>query len=105
MKKIDSFLNSLLFLTLKYKIFLGYFRLLEVIETPTKPQFQPSSMPWNKVWVNILSWAAVMERPDFLNETKTRYYEFSKKITCTKIVSREIQITKDNETKSDSLEV
>ena len=35
-----------------------------MIETPTKPQFQPSSMPWKNVRVNILSGAAVIERPD-----------------------------------------
>ena len=36
-----------------------------MIETPTKPQFQLSSMPWKNVWVNILYGAAVIERPDF----------------------------------------
>ena len=43
----------------------GHFRLLEMIETPTAPQFQPLSMSSNKVWVDILSGAAVIERPDF----------------------------------------
>ena len=44
--------------------FFGHFRLPEVIETSTKPQFQPLFMPSKKVWANILSGAAVMERPD-----------------------------------------
>ena len=43
-----------------------------MIETSTKPQFQPPSMPSKKVCVNTLSVAAVMERPDFLNGKKTR---------------------------------
>ena len=46
----------------------------EVIETPTKPQFQPSSLPWKNVWVNILSGAAVMERPDLPQRKKTRQW-------------------------------
>ena len=29
-----------------------------------EPQFQPSSMPSKNVWINILSGAAVIERPD-----------------------------------------
>ena len=55
-EKNGIFSHILLFIT---------FRLPEVIETRTKPQFQPSSMPWKNVWVNILSGAAVIERPDF----------------------------------------
>ena len=58
-EKIDIFFHSLLFLKLKYKIFSG-----KVIETPTKPQFQPFFMPSKKVWTSNLSGAAVMERPD-----------------------------------------
>ena len=50
-------------LTVNFR-FLGHFRLPEVIKTPTKPQFQPFSLPSEKVWVNILSGAAVIERPD-----------------------------------------
>ena len=50
--------------------FFGHFRLPEVIETPTKPQFQPLSMPSKKVWANILSGAAVMERPDLSQPKK-----------------------------------
>ena len=49
--------------------FFGHFRLPEMIETPTKPQFQPLSMPSKKVWANILSGAAVIERPD-LHQSK-----------------------------------
>ena len=45
-----------------------------MIETHTKPQFQPLSIPSKKVRVNILSGAAVMERPDFIIEKKTRQY-------------------------------
>ena len=55
-----------------YFRFFGHFWLPEVIETSTKPQFQPPSMPSKKVCVNTLSVAAVMERPDFLNGKKTR---------------------------------
>ena len=51
-----------------FTLFFGHFRLPEVIETPTKPQFQPLSMPSKKVWTIILSGAAVMERPDFIIE-------------------------------------
>ena len=72
MKKIDIFFDSLSFLTLKYDFFSGHFRLTEVIETPTKPQFQPLSMPSKRVWANILSGAAVIERPDLILEKKTR---------------------------------
>ena len=43
---------------------------MQVIETSTKQQFKPSSMPSKKVWVNIFSGVAVIERPDFLNEKK-----------------------------------
>ena len=50
--------------------FFGHFRLSKVIETPTKPQFQPLSMPSKRVWANILSGAAVMERPDWILEKK-----------------------------------
>ena len=64
------FFHSLLF---NIKV---WFRLLEVIEPPTKPQFQPLSMSSKNVWVNILSEAAVMERQICLNE-KTRLYRFS----------------------------
>ena len=46
--------------------FFGHYRLPEVIETPTKPQCQPLSMPSKKVWANIL------QRPDFIIEKKTR---------------------------------
>ena len=52
--------------------FFGHFRLLEVIETPTKRQFQPLSMPSKRVWANILSGAAVIERPHWILEKKTR---------------------------------
>ena len=45
-----------------------HFRLPEMIKTSTKPQFQPLSMPSKKVWANILSKAAVIERPDFIIE-------------------------------------
>ena len=38
-----------------YFRFFGHFRLPEVIETPIKPQFQPSSMLWKNFWVDILS--------------------------------------------------
>ena len=48
----------------KVWFFFGHFRLPDVIETSTKPQFQPSSTPWKNVWVNILPGAAVIERPD-----------------------------------------
>ena len=41
-----------------------------MIETPTKPQFEPLSMPSKKFWANILSGAAVMERPDWIIEKK-----------------------------------
>ena len=41
-----------------------------MIETPIKPQFPPSSMPLKIVWVNILSGAAVIERPDFTHWKK-----------------------------------
>ena len=68
MKKIDIFFHSLSFLTLKYDFFFGHFRLPEVIETPTKPQFQPLSMSSKRVWANILSEAAVIERPDWFLE-------------------------------------
>ena len=50
--------------------FLGHFWLSEVIETPTKPQFQPLSMPSKRVWANILSGAGVIERPDWILEKK-----------------------------------
>ena len=63
-EKKGIFFHSLLFITLKYDFFVGHFRLPDVIETPTKSEFQPSSMPWKNVWVNILSGAAVIERPD-----------------------------------------
>ena len=76
MEKIDFFFLSLSFLTLKY-VFFGHFRLPEMIKTPTKPQFQSLSMPSKKVWANILSEAAVMERPDFIIEKKTRYSIYS----------------------------
>ena len=46
-------------------------------ESPIKPQFQPLSMPSKKVWANILSGAAVMERPDWILEKKTRLSVFS----------------------------
>ena len=52
----------------------GHFRLLEMIETPTAPQFQPLSMSSNKVWVDILSGAAVIERPDLAQRKKTRQF-------------------------------
>ena len=51
-------------------IFFGHFRLPEVVGTPTKPQFQPLSMLSKKVWANILSGAAVMERPDRILQKK-----------------------------------
>ena len=51
-------------------IFFGHRRLSEVIETPTKPQFQPLSMPSKRVRANILSGAAVIERPDWILEKK-----------------------------------
>ena len=81
MKKIDIFFHSLSFLTLKNHFFLsmifsGHFRLPEVIETPTKPQFQPLSRPSKRVWANILSAAAVIERLDWILEKKTRHCEF-----------------------------
>ena len=60
---------------LKYDFFFGHFRLPEVMETPTKPQYQPSSMPWKNVWVDILSDAAVIERPDLSPWKKTRHCE------------------------------
>ena len=50
--------------------FFGHFRLAKVIETPTKPQFQPFSLPPKTVWANILSGAAVIERPDWIIEKK-----------------------------------
>ena len=45
--------------------FFGHFRLPEVIKTPTKPQFQPFSMPSKKVWANISSRVTVIERLNF----------------------------------------
>ena len=54
-EKKDIFFHSLLFLTLKYKIFLGI----------------SFVYAFKKVWVNILSGAAMIERPDFLNEKKS----------------------------------
>ena len=66
-KKNDIFFHSLLFLTLKCDFL-----------TPTKPQFQPSSMSWKNVWVNILFGAAMIDRPDLdQSKKKTRQYDLS----------------------------
>ena len=54
--------------------FFGHFRLPEVIETPAKPQFQPLFMSSKRVWANILSGAAMIERLDWILEKKTRLY-------------------------------
>ena len=62
----------------------GHFRLLKMIGTPTAPQFQPLSMSWNKVWVDILSEAAVIERPDFSEWKKTRQWRLWKFLTLPK---------------------
>ena len=65
MKKKWHFLSQPIIYNVKVSFFFGHFRLPEVIETPTKPQFQPLSMPSKKVWANISSGVAVIERPDF----------------------------------------
>ena len=44
--------------------FFGHFRLPEVIETPTKPQFQPFPSTCKRVWVSSLNCLAVRGRPD-----------------------------------------
>ena len=70
-----------------------------MIETPTTPQFQPLSMSSKKVSANILSEAAVMERPDFIIEKKLvniQYYEtsFCIKFSMVKIdmLSKRVQL-------------
>ena len=65
-----NFLSSPIILNVKVWFFFEHFRLPEVIKTPTKPSFQPLSMPSKKVWANILYGAAVIECPDFIIEKK-----------------------------------
>ena len=74
-------------------IFFGHFRLPEVIETSTKPQFQPLSLHSKKVWANILSGAAVIERPIGSLKEKTRH----KKVT----LGRNFGILRENEEEND----
>ena len=60
--------------------FFGHFRLPEVIETHTKPQFKPLSMSSQKVWANILTGAAVIERPDsIIEKNNSSFYSEMKK--------------------------
>ena len=68
-EKIDIFFHSLLFLTWKYKIFSGTSGYRKRSNPIPSHNFK-LVYALKKVWVNILSGAAVMERPDFLNEKK-----------------------------------
>ena len=77
MKKKEIFSHSLSFLTLKYMY--DFFRVLPVTGSDRNPkQTTISTFVYAlKVWANILSGAAVIERPDWILEKKNSSNDMS----------------------------
>ena len=55
-----------------------------MIETPTKPQFQPFPTTCKRVWVPSLNRLAVRGRPDLDPRKKSRHFKCSAKIRIIK---------------------